>query len=61
MKVNELQQHVATWMNLTNHNIEYKKPENKKYSLHLHVQINPPAMQETPIQFLSQEYLMEKG
>ena len=22
---------------------------------------NPPAMQETPVQFLSQEYLLEKG
>ena len=22
---------------------------------------NPPAMQETPVQFLGQEYLLEKG
>jgi len=31
MKMNKLQQHVATRMNLTNYNSEYKKPENKKY------------------------------
>ena len=37
MKMNKLQQHVATRMNLTNYNSEYKKPENKKYSLHLHI------------------------
>ena len=37
MKMNKLQQHVATWTNLKNHNSEYKKPENKKYSLHLHI------------------------
>lgn len=40
MKMNKLQLHAATWMNLTNNNVEQKKPDTKEYIVYVSICTN---------------------
>ena len=57
-KENEIMPFAVTWMDLEIIILSEVKTEKDKYMINVE---NPPAMQETQVQSIGQEYPLEKG
>ena len=57
-KKNEIMPFAVTWMDLEIIILSEVKTEKDKYMINVE---NPPAMQETQVQSIGQEYPLEKG